>query len=873
MTEGIAKEIISVNLIDEMSQSYLDYAMSVIIGRALPDVRDGLKPVHRRSLYAMHVLNNDWNKAYKKSARIVGDVIGKYHPHGDTAVYDTIVRLAQPFSMRHPLVDGQGNFGSVDGDAPAAMRYTEIRMSKLAHELLADIDKDTVDFIPNYDGSEHEPAVLPARTPNLLINGSSGIAVGMATNIPPHNLEETINAVLAVLDNPTIEIDDLMAYLPAPDFPTAGLICGRQGVRQAYHTGRGRVVMRARAHIEEGGKSSRDKIIATELPYMVNKARLLERIAELVKDKKLTSIAELRDESDKDGIRVVVELKRGEVGEVVLNNLYQHTSLQSSFSINMVVLIEGRPILANLKQVLEAFIRHRRDVIIRRTIFELHKAKGKAHILEGQAIALVNIDEVITLIKAAATPAEAKQALMSKPWKPGMVLAMLEKAKPDDQKDISNIAVTRPDGLEEEFGVRDDGYHLSAVQAQAILDLRLHRLTGLEQNKIVADYQELVMQIIELLEILSNPDKLTTVIRDELTAIKEEYKNPRRSEIIEQDIDISMEDLISEEDVVVTFSRAGYIKYQALDVYHAQHRGGRGKTAASVREEDFIDKLFIANTHDTLLCFSSAGQVYWLKVYRLPSVGRIASGKPIVNFLPLRENERITAILPIKDYSENANIVMATEKGVIKKTALHNFSRPRSNGIRAISLKPDDQLIGVELTDGQHDIMLFSNGGKAVRFQENELRSIGRTAAGVRGIRLKPDNKVISLLSFNPDEETGNILIATQNGYGKRTHIDQFSMRKRGGIGVISIQTSERNGQAVSAVITQDQDQLMLITTGGTLIRTKVAGISQVGRNAQGVRLIKLRGQEQLAEVALIATLNNIDDQMADTDASEPEPD
>lgn len=865
MAEGIAKEIISVNLVDEMSRSYLDYAMSVIVGRALPDVRDGLKPVHRRTLYAMYELKNDWNKAYKKSARIVGDVIGKYHPHGDTAVYDTIVRLAQPFSMRYMLVDGQGNFGSIDGDAPAAMRYTEIRMAKLAHELLADIDKETIDFVPNYDGSEHEPTVLPSRIPNLLINGSSGIAVGMATNIPPHNLGETINATLALLDNPDVDINELMTHLPAPDFPTAGLICGTQGVRQAYHTGRGRVVMRARMHIEQDEKSNRETIIATELPYMVNKARLLEKIAELVKDKKLTGISELRDESDKDGIRVVIELKRGEVGEVVLNNLYQHTELQSSFGINMVVLKGGQPILGNLKLVLDEFIRHRRDVVVRRSIFELRKARDKAHVLEGQAVALANIDEVIALIKAASTPADAKQALISRPWQPGSVTKMLARAKHGDQEDAAEI--TRPVGLAENLGVREDGYYLSETQAQAILDLRLHRLTALEQDKIVSDYQELIDQIAELLEILSNPDKLTEVIRDELNEIKEQYQDERRSEIVDEGIDITMEDLIPEEDVVVTFSRAGYVKHQTLDNYRAQHRGGKGKMATSVREEDFIDKLFIASTHDTLLCFSTAGKVYWLKVYQLPSAGRAAYGKPIVNLLPLEEGERVTAVLPVREYSEDAYVLMATEHGTIKKTALKNFSRPRSNGIRAVSLKPDDQLIGVELTDGNHDVMLFSDGGKAVRFHENDLRPLGRTASGVRGIRLKSGNKVISLLSVHPEQADRDVLVATQNGYGKRTALDEFAMRKRGGVGIISIQTSERNGSAVGAILTEEQDEMMLITTGGTLIRTKISGVSRVGRNAQGVRLIKLGADEQLAEAALVVGLDDECDSNPDDDS------
>ena len=853
-----AREVITVTLEDEMRKSYLDYAMSVIVGRALPDIRDGLKPVHRRVLYAMSELGNDYNKPYKKSARVVGDVIGKYHPHGDTAVYDTIVRMAQPFSLRYMLVDGQGNFGSIDGDSPAAMRYTEVRMTRLAHELLGDLEKATVDFIPNYDNSEKEPTVLPARVPNLLVNGSSGIAVGMATNIPPHNLKETITAVIALIDDPDIGIDELIEHLPGPDFPTAGFICGRQGIRQAYHTGRGSVVMRARCSIEKDESSARERIVVNELPYMVNKAALLEKIAELVKEKRIEGISELRDESDKDGIRVAIDLKRGEIGEVVLNNLYRHTKLQSVFGVNMVALSRGRPVLASLKQVLEAFFRHRRDVVTRRSVFELHKAREKAHMLEGQAVALENVDEVIQLIKASRTPADAKKGLMAKAWQPEAVTEMLRCGTDKNADDPVGGGITRPDDLAPEFGLLDDGYHLSEAQAQGILDLRLNRLTALEQDKIIADYKALVERITELLSVLSNPDRLIAVVREELLEILERYGDDRRTEILDEEGDLDMEDLITEEDVVVTLSHAGYAKYQSMDTYRAQRRGGKGKSAASVKEEDFVDKLFVASTHDTLLCFSTHGKVYWLKVYRLPEASRIARGRPIVNMLPLAEGERISSVLPVRTYNDEHYVVMATAKGTIKKTKLSNFSRPRSNGIIAVRLKPDDALIGTEIVGADDHIMLFSDRGKVVRFEASDLRALGRVAAGVRGIRLKGDARVISLLTIKPGEAQNNhcVLVATINGYGKRTLLHQFPLRGRGGMGVISIQTSARNGQVAGAILVDENDEVMLITTGGKLIRTQVRDISAVGRNTQGVRLIRLSGDEQLTEVEPIAVMN-----------------
>ncbi len=838
MTE-FAKEVVPVNLEDEMKQSYLDYAMSVIVGRALPDVRDGLKPVHRRALFAMSELSNDWNKPYKKSARIVGDVIGKYHPHGDTAVYDTIVRMAQPFSLRYMLVDGQGNFGSVDGDSPAAMRYTEVRMSKIAHELIADLDKETVDFVPNYDETEREPAVFPTRVPNLLVNGSAGIAVGMATNIPPHNLREVVSACLAVIDNPDIDIAGLMEYIPGPDFPTAGIINGVRGIHEAYRTGRGRIHIRARSHIEGDEGKGRQKLVFTELPYQVNKARLLEKIAELVKDKKIEGISGLRDESDKDGMRLVVDLKRGEVAEVVLNNLYQHTQLQNVFGINMVALVDGRPQLLNLKQCLEAFIRHRRDVVTRRTVFELRKARQRAHILEGLAIALSNIDEMIRLIKTSPNRAVAKEALMGRSWEPGIVSGMLERA---------GASASLPDDLGEGFGLNDDGYHLSEVQTQAILELRLHQLTGLEQDKIVKEFKELLEVIDRLLAILQDPERLMSVIREELAELLDQYGDDRRTVIMTDHLDLTIEDLITEEDVVVTLSHAGYAKSQPLTDYRAQRRGGRGKSAANVREEDFIDKLFIASTHDTILCFSSHGKVYWLKVYELPQAGRSARGKPIVNLLPLAGDERINAILPIREFTEDRYVFMATANGTVKKTSLADFSRPRASGIIAIDLRNDDYLIDVAITDGAQDIMLFSNAGKVIRFREDDVRAMGRTACGVRGIKLQAGQRVISLIIASDSP----VLAATENGYGKRTPAAEYPVYGRGGQGVIAIQITERNGNVVGAVTADDNDEVMLISGGGTLVRTRVNEISVMGRNTQGVRLIALGKGESLAGIERI---------------------
>jgi DNA gyrase subunit A len=821
-----------------MQQSYLDYAMSVIVGRALPDVRDGLKPVHRRVLYAMRELGNDYNKAYKKSARVVGDVIGKYHPHGDSAVYDTIVRMAQPFSMRAMLVDGQGNFGSVDGDAPAAMRYTEVRMSRIAHELLADIEKETVDFTENYDGSESEPSVMPTRLPNLLVNGSSGIAVGMATNIPPHNLNEVVAAALAVIDNPAIDIPELMEHIPGPDFPTAGIINGAAGIYSAYRTGRGRVHIRARTHIEPFGKQSREAIIVTELPYQVNKARLIEKIAELVRDKRIEGISELRDESDKDGMRVVIELRKGEVSDVVLNNLYKQTPMQSVFGINMVALHEGQPKLMNLKQVLDAFLAHRREVVTRRTIFDLRKARDRAHILEGQAVALANIDEVITLIKASPSPAEAKVALMGKAWAPGSVNEMLERAGGTD---------TRPDGLEDGFGLVEGVYRLSAVQAQAILDLRLHRLTGLEQEKIVNEYKEILEKIKEFSSILADPDNLLQVIRDELHEVREAFGDERRTEIVQDHSDLSVEDLIPSEDVVVTLSHGGYAKAQPIGDYQAQKRGGRGRSATKVKDEDFIDNLFVANTHDTILCFSSRGKMYWLKVYQVPQASRGSRGKPIVNLLPLEAGERINAVLPIKDYAEDSFVFMATSGGKVKKTSLSLFSRPRTNGIIAVDLR-DDRLVDVAITDGSAEILLVASSGKSIRFREEDVRPMGRGAAGVRGIKLTGDHEVIALTIIRD----GLILTATENGYGKRTAVDDFPVQGRGGQGVIAIQTSARNGRTVGAVQVAEDDEIMLISSNGTLVRTAVDDISVQGRNTQGVRLIRVGAEQRLVGLARI---------------------
>ncbi len=848
MTE-FAKEISPVNLEDEMRQSYLDYAMSVIVGRALPDVRDGLKPVHRRVLYAMSVLGNDFNKPYKKSARVVGDVIGKYHPHGDTAVYDTIVRMAQPFSLRYMLVDGQGNFGSVDGDAPAAMRYTEVRMSKIAHELLADLDKETVDFAENYDGSESEPVVMPTRVPNMLVNGSSGIAVGMATNMPPHNLGEVINACLALINNPELSIDELMQHIPAPDLPTAAFINGVKGIRQAYQTGRGRMVMRSRAEIVENDKG-KQSIIVSELPYQVNKARLIERIAELVKEKRIEGISALRDESDKDGMRIVVEIKRGEVGDVILNNLFSQTSMQCVFGINMVALVDGQPQLLNLKQILEAFLRHRREVVTRRTIYELRRARARAHVLEGLALALANIDEVIEMIKNSANPAEAKAGLVQKIWPAGMVIDMVSRATAD-----ADTSASRPDDLDPQYGLKDDGYHLSEVQAQAILDLKLHRLTGLEQDKIVNEFQQILDIIKALIEILSNPERLLEVIREELEEIRNNYADERRSEIMADELDFDMEDLIAEEDVVVTFSHEGYAKSQQMDVYNTQRRGGRGKSATAMKTEDFIDKLFIANTHDTLLCFSSRGKVYWLKVYQLPMAGRGSRGKPIINLLPLEEGERINAVMPIREYDENRFVFMATSSGTVKKTALSNFSRPRASGIKAIEFRDDDKLVDVVITNGSDHIMLLADSGKCVRFSETDVRSMGRTAGGVRGIRIKEDQEVIAMIKV---EAGGSILTSTENGFGKRTNVDDYPLKGRGGQGVISIKTNERNGKIVGAVQVHSDDDFMMITDHGTLVRIAVSDVSEMGRNTQGVRLIRLTKGEKLVEIEKIEVLADV---------------
>jgi DNA gyrase subunit A len=845
----IAREILPVSLEEEMRQSYLDYAMSVIVGRALPDVRDGLKPVHRRVLYAMRELGNDWNKAYKKSARVVGDVIGKYHPHGDTAVYDTIVRMAQPFSMRYLLVDGQGNFGSVDGDLPAAMRYTEVRMSRLAHELLADIEKETVDFTPNYDESEHEPSVLPTRVPNLLVNGQTGIAVGMATNIPPHNLIETVNACLALLDDPALPLAALMQHMPGPDFPTGGIINGAQEIATAYRTGRGRLSVRARVSIEEVGKGDRQAIVVSELPYQVNKARLIERIAQLVREKLLDGIASdgLRDESDKDGMRIVIELKRGEVTEIVLNNLYAQTPMETVFGINMVALQDGQPKLMSLKEMLEAFIRHRREIVTRRTIYDLAKARDRAHILEGLAVALANIDEVIALIKAAPAPAEARTALLARPWPPGVVTQLLERA---------GTISTRPKTLAPEFGLKAEGYRLSEVQAQAILDMRLHRLTGLEQDKIIAEYRELLDGIRDLSDILARPERLTQVVRAELIEVREAYGDARRTEINRDHLDLTTEDLIEPQDVVVTLSHAGYAKSQPLTEYQTQRRGGRGKTATAVKDEDFVEKLFVAHTHDTVLCFSNRGKVYWLKVYELPQAGRGARGKPMVNLLPLEEGEKINALLPVKQYDEQHFVFMATRTGTVKKTPLAAFSRPRTTGIIALDLADNDQLVGVALTDGEREVILVSSGGKAIRFHENEVRPMGREAAGVRGIRLGPGHDVIALIVVG----AGHVLTASATGYGKLTPLEDFPSHGRGGQGVIALQTSDRNGFTVAALQVMAGQEIMLISSTGTLVRTTVDEISVQGRNTQGVRLIRLGEGERLVGIERVESLEGADE-------------
>jgi len=854
MTE-FAREILPVNLEDEMRQSYLDYAMSVIVGRALPDVRDGLKPVHRRVLYAMRVLGNDYNKAYKKSARIVGDVIGKYHPHGDSAVYDTMVRMAQPFSMRYMLIDGQGNFGSVDGDAPAAMRYTEVRMSRIAHELLADIDKETVDFTPNYDESESEPAVLPTRVPNLLINGQTGIAVGMATNIPPHNFTEVVNALIALLENPQLTLADLMQHIPGPDFPTAGIINGAQEIATAYRTGRGRLSIRARCNVEEIDGKGRQAIIVTELPYQVNKARLLERIADLVRAKEIDGISELRDESDKDGMRVVIELKRGEVAEIVLNNLYAQTPMETVFGINMVALQDGQPKLLSLKEMLEAFIRHRREVVTRRTIYDLAKARERAHVLEGLAVALANIDDVIALIRAAASPAEAKAGLVARTWPGGVVPELLVRA---------GALSTRPADLAADLGMSPQGYRLSEAQAQAILDMRLHRLTGLEQDKIIGEYKELLTAILNLTDILNRPERLTEVVRDELIEMREAYGDARRTEINRDHLDLTTEDLIEPQDVVVTLSHAGYAKSQPVTEYQTQRRGGRGRSATSVKDEDFVEKLFVANTHDTVLCFSNRGKVYWLKVYKLPQAGHNARGKPMVNLLPLEEGEKINAVLPVKQYDEQHFVFMATSQGTVKKTPLTAFSRPRTSGIIAVDLRDNDRLVGVQLTDGQREVILCTSGGKAIRFHEEEVRAMGRDAAGVRGVKLDDGQELIALIVCGE----GNVLTASENGYGKLTPLDDFPKHGRGGQGVIALQTSDRNGALVAALQVTAGQEIMLISSTGTLVRTPVDEISVLGRNTQGVRLIRLAEGERLTGIERIESL----DAEAEAEAADPEP-
>ena len=840
-------QIYQVTLEDEMKQSYLDYAMSVIVGRALPDARDGLKPVHRRALFAMRELGNEYNKPYKKSARVVGDVIGKYHPHGDSAAYETIVRMAQPFSMRYLLVDGQGNFGSVDGDSPAAMRYTEIRMSRFAQDMLIDIEKDTVDFIANYDETEYEPTVLPARIPNLLVNGSSGIAVGMATNIPPHNLGEVISACISLLDNPDITVSELMKIIPGPDFPTAGIIHGKQGILEAYSNGKGRVYIRARNHTEKLGKTEQESIIITELPYQVNKARLIEKIAELVRDKKVEGISELRDESDKDGMRVVVELKRGEIPDIVLNNLYKHTQLQSVFGINIVALINGQPKVLKLKDLLECFLLHRKEVVTRRTAFDLSKARDRSHILEGQMIALANIDEIISLIKSSSSPKEAKVKLITSKWKPGQVTEMLK---------VAGQNLTKPEGLDNKYGLIGKSYILSDVQAQAILDLRLHRLTALEQDKILSEYKEIVEKIKNFNEILTNASKLNSIIRSELEEVDNAYADKRRTEIIDDFSDLTVEDLIPEEDLVVTLSHGGYIKSQPVTAYHSQKRGGRGRSATKVKDEDFIDQLFVANSHDTLLCFSSKGKVYWLKVYQVPQAGYGARGRPIVNLLPLEDDERISSVLPINKFDEDKYVFFTTSKGRVKKTSLDSFSRPRANGIIAIDLSEEDKLIGTAITHGEQEIMLFASSGKAICFSETDVRIMGRKAAGVRGIKLaNKDDEVISLAI--PDKKL--ILIATENGFGKRTLVSDFKVQGRGGQGVIAIQTSDRNGKVVGALQISENDEIMLISSSGTLVRTTTSDISVMGRNTQGVRLIRLDDGDKLVGLERVEAIQEND--------------
>lgn len=863
-----AKETLPISLEEEMRHSYLDYAMSVIVGRALPDARDGLKPVHRRVLYAMHELSNDWNRPYKKSARIVGDVIGKYHPHGDSAVYDTIVRMAQDFSLRYMLVDGQGNFGSVDGDSAAAMRYTEIRMARIGHELLADIDKETVDFGPNYDGSEKEPLILPSRIPNLLVNGSSGIAVGMATNIPPHNLAEVVDACLKLLVEPDTDIETLIEIVKAPDFPTAALIYGLGGVHDGYRTGRGRVVMRARTHFEDLEKGNRQAIIVDELPYQVNKRTLLERMAELVNEKKIEGISEIRDESDKSGMRVVIELKRNEVPEVVLNNLFKQTQLQDTFGMNMVALVEGKPRTLNLKELLDCFLSHRREVVTRRTVFELRKARDRGHILEGLAVALSNVDEVIALIKAAPTPADAKRELLARTWRSGLVEEMLARAESDSY---------RPEGLAPEFGLSAQGYRLSEVQAQAILELRLQRLTGLEQDKIVGEYREVMALIADLLDILARPERITAIIGEELAAVKDQYGDPRRSEVVMNTAEINIEDLIAPEDMVVTLSHGGYFKRQPLADYRAQRRGGRGKQATGMKDDDFIDRLFVANTHDYILCFSNRGRVYWLKVYEVPEGARNARGRPIVNLFPLVEGEKITAVLPVQGFDDDHFVFMATSEGTVKKTALTAFSNPRKAGIIAVSLDDGDHLVGVAITDGECDVMLFSDAGKAVRFPERDVRPMGREARGVRGMNLEDGQSVIAMLVTSDDTQC--VLTATENGYGKRTPVAEYTRHSRGTKGMIAIQTSDRNGKLVGACLVTPSDEVMLISTGGVLIRTKVVDIRELGRATQGVTLINLDEGTWLAGIEKVAE-SDVDESVEaaereeggeDTDAGQPD--
>ena len=838
----LAKEILPVNIEDELKQSYLDYAMSVIVGRALPDVRDGLKPVHRRVLFAMHELRNDWNKAYKKSARVVGDVIGKYHPHGDTAVYDTIVRMAQPFSLRYMLVDGQGNFGSIDGDNAAAMRYTEVRMARIAHELLADLDKETVDFVPNYDGSEQMPSVMPARIPNLLINGSSGIAVGMATNIPPHNLGEVVDGCLACIDNPDIDIDGLMEFIKGPDLPTYGIINGRTGIIEAYRTGRGRMYMRARAHIE-ADKNGKESIIVTEIPYQVNKVRLIEKIVELIREKKIEGITDIRDESDSN-IRMVIEVRKGDNAEVLLNNLYSQTQMESVFGINMVALENGQPRLMNLKGIIEAFIRHRREVVTRRTVYDLRKARERGHVLEGLAVALANIDPVIELIKSSPSRAEAEERLIAKGWQPGNVLAMLERA--------GSMDACRPEGLDPRFGLREGLYYLSDAQAKEILDMRLHRLTGLEHDKLIAEYQEKLTLIRELLAILGDSKLLMQVIRDELVAIREQYADERRSEIVVSRMDLTNEDLIPEENVVVTLSHGGYAKTQPIDTYQAQRRGGKGKAAAAIKDEDYIEHLMVASTHDTILCFTSQGKVYWLKVYQIPIASRASRGRPIINLLPLSADEKITAILPLREYESGKFVFMATSNGTVKKVELESFSRPRTSGLIAIELDENNRLVGVAITDGSQDIMLFTSEGKAIRFQEQDVRGMGRTARGVRGVNLPDDVHLVSLIVPQAGHQ---VLTASENGYGKRTAVEEFPTKGRAGKGMIAMAISERNGNMLGAVQVKDGEEIMLISDQGTLVRTRVDEVSVQGRNTQGVMLIRLSAGEKLVGLERIAEL------------------